>query len=193
MQVVSQCLQASSTTCFLRTFGWTLPCYFLVHYLLGTKSSESELERPMWANSHIWQNKVQANSYSGYIYVCFSTDQEGAEEDKRNEVEVGKITAALLPMGPWLLVTGSVAQTWQHDLVPGFASCTPDTHKNTERKQLWLKRHTFMTIYTLFGWSAHREFTKYFWHFNSLLFKIQQWSVSLCSYLRDYIVHVTIH
>lgn len=152
MQVVSQCLQASSTTCFLRTFGWTLPCYFLVHYLLGTKSSESELERPMWANSHIWQNKVQANSYSGYIYVCFGTDQEGAEEDKRDEVEVGKITAALLPMGPWLLVTSSVAQTWQHDLVPGFASCTPDTHKNTERNRAALIEETYIYDNLHFIW-----------------------------------------
>lgn len=43
--------------------------------------------------------------------MCFSTDQEGAEEDKRDKVEVGEIAAALLPMGAGLLVTGSVAQT----------------------------------------------------------------------------------
>lgn len=45
------------------------------------------------------------------MLVCFSTDQEGTEEDEGDKVEVGKITAALLPMGPRSLVTGSVTQT----------------------------------------------------------------------------------
>lgn len=66
----------------------------------------------MWPNTHMCQNQSQAKSYSGYIQVCFITDQEGAEEDKGDKVEVGKITAALFALGPWSLVTGSVTQTW---------------------------------------------------------------------------------
>lgn len=32
--------------------------------------------------------------------VCFSTHQEGAEEDEGDKIEVGKITATVFPMGP---------------------------------------------------------------------------------------------
>lgn len=43
---------------------------------------------------------VGSSDLDATAVVLFSTDQEGAEEDKGNKVEVGKITAAVFPMGP---------------------------------------------------------------------------------------------
>lgn len=31
--------------------------------------------------------------------ICYSTDQKGAEEDKGDKVEIGKVTATLLRLG----------------------------------------------------------------------------------------------
>lgn len=52
------------------------------------------------------------------------TYQEGAKEDERDEVEVGKVTPTLTGIGIW--VTGPVAQTRQHDFMPGLPCGTPE-------------------------------------------------------------------
>lgn len=53
------------------------------------------------------------------------TYQEGAEEDERHEVEIGKIAAAFFFGEAGERVAGSVAQAGQHDLVPGFPCGAP--------------------------------------------------------------------
>lgn len=55
------------------------------------------------------------------------TYQEGAEENERHKVEIGKITATFLFGEAREGVTGSVAQAGQHDLVPGFPRGAPAT------------------------------------------------------------------
>lgn len=64
--------------------------------------------------------------------TTLSTDQEGAEENKGDKVEVGKVTPALLSKCARKFVTCALTQTGQHDLVPGFASGAParDTMKS---------------------------------------------------------------
>lgn len=116
---------------------WTLAHRFVLltsgsrlHSADLSKSNESEL----FCNSSVIQRSHLTKLITGQRY-SYSTNQERAEEDKGDKVEVGKITAALFPMGPRSLVTGSVTQTRQHDLVPGLASRTPNTHKNMEENR----------------------------------------------------------
>lgn len=58
----------------------------------------------------------------------FYTDQERAEEDEGDEVEVGKITPTLLPQGSRELITWAVTKTCQHDLMPRLPCRTPEKH-----------------------------------------------------------------
>lgn len=53
------------------------------------------------------------------------TYQEGAEEDERHKVEIGKVTATFIFGEARERITGSVAQARQHDLMPGFPCGTP--------------------------------------------------------------------
>ena len=59
------------------------------------------------------------------------TDQEGAEEDEGHEVEVGKVTATLLPPRARELVARSITETRQHDLMPSLSCRTPEAHTHT--------------------------------------------------------------
>lgn len=52
------------------------------------------------------------------------TYQKGAKENEGDEVEVGKVTPTLSGIG--VLVTGLLAETRQHDLMPGLSSGTPE-------------------------------------------------------------------
>lgn len=52
------------------------------------------------------------------------TYQKGAKEDEGDEVKVGEVTPTLTGIG--VLVAGLVAETRQHDLVPGLPSGTPE-------------------------------------------------------------------
>lgn len=55
------------------------------------------------------------------------TYQKGAKEDEGDEVKVGKVAPTLIGAG--MLITGPVAETGQHDLVPGLPSGTPKEDK----------------------------------------------------------------
>lgn len=55
------------------------------------------------------------------------TYQKGAKEDKRYEVKVGKVTPTLAGISMW--ITGPVAQTRQHDLMPGLSCGTPEKRR----------------------------------------------------------------
>lgn len=52
------------------------------------------------------------------------TYQKGAKEDEGDEVKVGKVAPTLTGIG--VLITGLVAETRQHDLVPGLPRGTPE-------------------------------------------------------------------
>lgn len=54
-----------------------------------------------------------------------STNQERTEENEWDEVEVGKVTPALLFTNAWSCITGALTQTGKHNLMPGFTSGTP--------------------------------------------------------------------
>lgn len=54
------------------------------------------------------------------------TDQEGAEEDEGNKVEVGKVTSTLISHSSWEFIAGAVTQARQHDLVPRLTCGTSE-------------------------------------------------------------------
>lgn len=66
------------------------------------------------------------------------TYQKGTEEDEGDKIEIGKVAPALTGVG--MFVAGPVAQTRQHDLVPGLPSGTPEkdravsTQRQAQRK-----------------------------------------------------------
>lgn len=58
--------------------------------------------------------------------VFLHTDQERAEEDERDKVEVGKVASAITSHSSWEFIAGAVAEAGQHDLVPRLACGTPE-------------------------------------------------------------------
>ena len=62
------------------------------------------------------------------------TYQKGTEEDEGDKIKIGKVAPALTGVGMW--VTGPVAQTRQHDLMPGLPSGTPEKDRavSTQRQ-----------------------------------------------------------
>lgn len=64
----------------------------------------------------------------GWLSVFLHTDQEGAEEDEGDKVEVGEVTSTFLPHSSRELITRSVTETRQHDLMPRLACRTPERH-----------------------------------------------------------------
>lgn len=52
------------------------------------------------------------------------TYQKGAKEDEGDEVKVGKVASTLGGVG--VLVAGPLAETRQHDLVPGLPGGAPE-------------------------------------------------------------------
>lgn len=59
------------------------------------------------------------------------TYQKGAKEDEGDEVKVGKVAPTLIGIG--VFITGLVAETRQHDLVPGLPSGTPEKNGRAMR------------------------------------------------------------
>lgn len=51
------------------------------------------------------------------------TYQEGTKEDEGDEVKVGKVAPTLTGVG--VLIAGLIAETRQHDLMPGLPRGTP--------------------------------------------------------------------
>lgn len=51
------------------------------------------------------------------------TYQKGTEEDEGDKIEIGEVAPTFTGIGIW--VAGPVAQTRQHDLMPGLPSGTP--------------------------------------------------------------------
>lgn len=63
------------------------------------------------------------------------TYQKGTEEDEGNKIKIGEVAPTLNGIGIW--VAGPVAQTRQHDLMPGFPSGTPENDRavSTQRQK----------------------------------------------------------
>ena len=71
---------------------------------------------------------TQNTQYENRWRVSLHTDQEGAEEDEGDKVEVGKVTSTLIPQSSCETITRPVTETRQHDLMPRLARRTPETH-----------------------------------------------------------------
>lgn len=59
------------------------------------------------------------------------TYQKGTKEDEGDEVKVGKVAPTLIGIG--VLITGLVAETRQHDLVPGLPGGAPEKNGGVMR------------------------------------------------------------
>lgn len=55
-----------------------------------------------------------------FIFMCvfLHTDQERAEENEGDKVEVGKVTSTIVSQSSWEFIAGAVTEARQHDLVP---------------------------------------------------------------------------
>ena len=62
------------------------------------------------------------------------TYQKGTKEDEGDEIKVGKVAPTLAGIG--MGIAGPVAQTRQHDLMPGLPSGTPEEDRvvSTQRQ-----------------------------------------------------------
>lgn len=70
--------------------------------------------------------------FTAYRWVSAqSSYQEWTEENKGDEVEVGKLAATLRVCVPWQGVAFFIPQTRQHDFMPRLSRCAPK--KNTHR------------------------------------------------------------
>lgn len=60
-----------------------------------------------------------------FFFLQHSSYQEWTEENKGDEVEVGKLAATFRICVPWQGVALFIPQTGQHNLMPSFSCCTP--------------------------------------------------------------------
>lgn len=89
-----------------------------------------------------------------FYFFFYSSYQEWTEENKGDEVEVGKLAATFRICVPWQGVAVFIPQTGQHNLMPCFSCCTPK--KNT-RRFLILKESGWLILQSVRGERTWRE------------------------------------